>query len=496
MPSASPDPYLWFYRLTRTIPFWPLACFFACAFYAVIALIQELAPNMKWELTPSLIILLIASLGWPQMIARWFIASRLYGGLPLSLGRHMLHNARRSPQHSAVVLTGLLLVVSAFAFCLFVGGKLPLAGVLLVLAPTSYFSSGTAFVALPPSALFLSASSDQGSAMQTALSERLPQYRFISLLFFPDAVPPPTTLWLKLNSIRTINHYEWRSVVLHLMDVVPLIIIDVSEATAPLTEEMSWIRKKGYDDRAIVLRGAVSPDALALQVKSRLGAPIDIVRRKQRQSEYTEMTANIPAPLRESAAVADYMVKARFIERFAKRQFLKDCKVAGLPADESRLYEDIPRRPGLTREEEKEYLRTSRALEEVSIILLSALEDQSESSGEHRDFNIAVVKNSIGAVELLRCDWERARDHIGDAIRRLEAMCNGNFGECEVKIPTELATAHFNLGDTYMAQYRDNSQEDDRAKAIGEYRKTLAIESECSMDSALTKSRLRDLGVC
>jgi tetratricopeptide (TPR) repeat protein len=299
------------------------------------------------------------------------------------------------------------------------------------------------------------------------------------------------TIHVKMNVIRTLHDYEWRSAVFHLMDVVPVIVMDVHEPTSLLDEELRRLEQKGYQDRGLVIQHVVSLETLTASLEKMLRVAVDTANRRKRQREFTRVFFNTPSAVREPDSAAEYMLKARAIERYAKQRFLWDCKQLGLTHGETRLFEDIP--SAVSRADEKEYLRSSGALEEVELILRSCLEDQERSAGHFRDFNIAVARNSLGTVERLRCNWERAIEWISDAIERLNRMLSATAHADRAMIESELATAHFNLGETYMARYRDEKNFQDRSSARHHFHETIKLDTRLGADLSVTNQRLSAL---
>jgi hypothetical protein len=241
---------------------------------------------MRPTLIVALVIVLIASYGLPGVIARWWTACRLYGGLPISLARIMLHYARRSPQRRVVNITFWMLLLPVFTFsaCFIRGWPIEIAIVSLV--PAIYFASGTANLLLPPSFILLSASSDQSTDTFTALAARQWFYRPVALLRPFGDLSPMMTIHLRMNLIRTIDDCDWRSTVFHLMSVVPLIVIDVRQPTISLEVELSEIRENRYQNQTLVIDQPTSVETLEALIRQRLSRPVDVEGRRQRQAEF------------------------------------------------------------------------------------------------------------------------------------------------------------------------------------------------------------------
>ena len=447
--------------------------------------------TIRPSLVLSLVLVIIASIGIPGLIVRWFVASRLYGGVPFSLIPQMNNYVKRCPQRAGVGITGSLSVISIVAINVYLIFGWPIEFPIVCIAALIYFSTGTGSLLLPPSVLYLSVSSNQSTLLFTSLANRLRHLRFLTLIRPSGEVSPTMTINLKMNTIRTFNDVEWRSTVFHLMDVVPLIVMDKYQETPQLYEEFMRIKQKGYQARTILIRQPTSPNDLAQLIEKQLREPIDLANRLKRQDEFARMFKHIPPSLHNPNTVADCVRKARAIEYYAMCQFLKNCKKPGSHDYGSRILEDLPSK--VTREEEKEYLSSCRALEEAEIILKSVLEDEEKSSEEFRDINIAIALNGIGRVERLKCNWEQAIKYLDDAIQRLKAIVVASRPDGKSMIHAELATAHFNMGDTLMARYRDEKNDSDRQNAIRHFEKTLRIDVSLGGDQLVTKERLKAL---
>ncbi|MEN8131900.1 MAG: tetratricopeptide repeat protein [Pseudomonadota bacterium] len=287
----------------------------------------------------------------------------------------------------------------------------------------------------------------------------------------------------------------------HLMDVVPIIVIDAHKSTDGVVEEIERIEQRKYFDRTgyVVDDKSAQPpsekwetvprNSLPQWVREKLFYVVDEAERLKRQFEFSSMLASVPRGLREPYNVKAMVAKARCIQHAEICRFIHVCKGV-LPSEaEDRLLEDIPSR--VTRREELAFLRTSRGLDEVEVLLRSALEEAEAMSGPSRDFNIANSYNSLGALARVRCDWPEAERLISEAIKRLERLrSSATHGGSAMQ---ELATAYFNLGDVSMARYRERGTEVDRREAMARFHRSIQIDLERNGNTDVTKRRLDDL---
>jgi hypothetical protein len=202
----------------------------------------------------------VAAVSIAGHLPAWLAVRRVYGRIPVSLVLQMLAYARRAP--AARLAHGLGWVVTAWlgVEAAHAAGYLAEPPRLLLVGAALFLADGLATCALPPSVLFLASSDPKGVAALSRLCEGLWPRRAVALLRPATDWPDPATRgWFFLGCLRTGNTHEWRSEVFHLMDVVPLIVIDLSAGTDGLDEEWTRLVAKGYLGRTVQLAGPLEP---------------------------------------------------------------------------------------------------------------------------------------------------------------------------------------------------------------------------------------------
>jgi tetratricopeptide (TPR) repeat protein len=342
---------------------------------------------------------------------------------------------------------------------------------------------------LPPAVLLLGPSGPEAERTLATLNEELKPYRTVALIR-PDQAQLQGRLRYSVlfNNFRTRDLYQWRTIVFHLMDVVPVIVI-CDGPTDPVREERARIERRGYGDRTISTRREELADengrrALRDLVAARLERVDDQEARRARQNDILRMRLIIPRYLNYPRTDAQFVHKAKLLTDVAQARFLQRCKEPDgwTPGD---LLEDIPSR--VSREEELRFLHEDRMFEEVEILLRSVHGQQ--RPGSNQEFNRINLINKKGLLHRLRGEWPEAHESLDAAIRLFERM---NVAEqaSDPQVLQELGTAYFNLGDVCLAQFRETHQEDHRKQAHYCFERSLSYDQQWGGDLSVVKRRL------
>lgn len=305
------------------------------------------------------------------------------------------------------------------------------------------------------------------------------------------------------NNLRTENSFAWRSVAFHLMDVVPLIVIDATENTDPVREEQARLLRRGYVSRTLVVAAGsniphsahalpaetVDREGLPHRAREKLKSVSDQAERQVRQQEYSNMLAGIDRRVRYCSDLVLQVVKSRLIGEYEKRRFICECKSVSPSEVMGRCLERIPSRVG--RLAEIQFLRDSRGWEEVESILTGVGEAISNEKGEVAEYNRGNVENSLGAAASAQCRWDDAIRYIDKAIRRLTPLTVLNSVGIDAK--REIATAYFNLAEVYAGRHFDGHLAADLERAITFAERCLATEREAGLDTTQTNALLAQL---
>jgi tetratricopeptide (TPR) repeat protein len=331
-------------------------------------------------------------------------------------------------------------------------------------------------LALPPSVLFLSSSSDIGAKQFAQLSRELWPYRAIALLRpLQSRLNTEELSWFSLGCLRTANDYEWRTIVFHLMDVTPVIVINDDPEASGLQEEWKRIRSKCYEDRTIQFDQS-NPSSSCRLTLQRLKNTNDQEERKRRQAEFTEMLHWLPISLRYDRSLLNLIYRYRAIGQNQYEKYLRVCKGVSPGQIRGKLLEDIPSR--VTPEEENKFLLQSRAYEEIGILLTGALEDVKRYTGKNVDYNTANCLNNLGKLARQQHRWGDAYLYLQEAIAILE-RCPEDAGE--------LATSYYLLGETRMANYRLTSDGTHKDQAIKHLNQAIKIDRSIGRNSVDTE---------
>lgn len=468
---------------------------------------------------------LFTLIGLPFQISRWLAVRRLYGRIPWSLVWQVAVYARKNRR------LRLQIWVLVAMFLLFAGAGINWIGVdfgwLRPFDDTARSLRLPAFLIfiwqlgrvfgylLPPTALLLGTAKSVNIHLVAVLNNELRPYRVVSLLDLEkEHIIPLLARTVMYNNLRTVNGYEWRTVVHHLMDVVPLIIVDTAVRTEYVEAEQHRIEYFGYSYKVISYSSAAYGskisalesgigdvvdaaqklgEELVPSIQSQLPKIADQDRRWKAQREYTAMVRSVPRPIRFHSDINAMLIKAQCILGWAMENFLRDCKQAPAGTPPESLIEDLPSR--VTPAEEMAYLRQSRGLDEVRGIAFSALDLAAQTPGPQQEFNVANAHNKIGKWARFTRDWDAALIHLGKGIEILTPMGKGGgpLVNERQRIQQELADAHFLRGEVFMARFRQTALPTDRERAVAEFCACMALDVTLGNDTAQSARRLASL---
>ena len=462
----------------------------------------------------------------PVQFSRWRVVRRLYGRIPWSLvwqtGVYSLKNKLLRFQ---LIVLSVMFFTSVVPFALnAIGANLQhfispfpdaaLAARVPTLLIFIWQLDRVVGYLLPPSGLLLGTAKSVNVHLVAVLHGKLNPYRVVSLLDIKEHIFEPFVTRVMYNNFRTANGHEWRTVVHHLMDVVPRIIVDTAVRTVYVDAELERIERFGYGYKVIwfssgaygneinanesgiaaVVKGAEELGlALAPNILKGLEESNDAARRWKAQKQYNAMIRSVPRLFRFDSDINSMLMKAHFILDWAMVNYMRDCKQYAQDAQLSELLEDIPSK--VSPEEEEAYLRQSRGLDEVRGIGFSALDLAKNTKGPNQEFNIANAHVKIGKCARFSRDWESALHHLGKGIEMLSHMVQIGHQNAE-ELSTdrlELTIAHFLRGEVYMARYRQTRSESDRHSAAADFEASSGLDRELGKDSPENASRLREL---
>lgn len=462
----------------------------------------------------------------PIQIQRWLAVRRLYGGIPLSLVWQVGIYSRKN----RMLRIQLGLLVAMFLFLLPALLNWVLGDAAGYLRPSDESAARALRLPvllifiwqlnrvigylLPPTGLLLGTAKSANVHLVAVLNRELDPHRVVSLLDLKERIFPLFAPTVMYNNFRTRNGHEWRTVVHHLMDVVPVIIVDTAVRTEYVDAELHRIERFGYGYKVIsfssaaygneinALESGIGPVVEAAQklgaelepkLRSYLSKPTDIARRRKSQLDYNAMVGSVPRLARFNSDINAMLIKAHFILAWTIEKFLKDCKQPISGGESVWLLEDIPSR--VTLAEEATHLRQSRGLDEVRGIAFSALDLALETPGPQQNFNVANAHTKIGKCARFSRDWDAALTHLGKAIEMLTESAKGRDVTADDlrRIQQELADAHFLRGEVHMARFRQTAATADRQNAESDFRASLSLDQQLRQDSLLAANRLRSL---
>ena len=297
---------------------------------------------------------LFTLIGLPFQISRWLAVRRLYGGMPWSLVWQMAVYSRKNRMlRLQVWLLGAMFLFFLPAGVNWIGADLlgwmrpfddTAKSLRLPVLLIFIWQLGRVFgYLLPPTALLLGTAKSVNIHLVAVLNNELRPYRVVSLLdlgkehIFP--LFAPTVMY---NNLRTVNGHEWRTVVHHLMDVVPMIIVDTAVRTEYVDAEQHRIEHFGHSYKVVSYSSAAYGseinalesgigdvvDAaqklgteLATSIQSRLTKVADQERRWKAQQEYTAMVRSVPRLFRFHSDINAMLIKAQCILAWAMDNF-------------------------------------------------------------------------------------------------------------------------------------------------------------------------------
>lgn len=464
-------------------------------------MIETIAP--KAALWIAGVVAIVAAIHLPRSLDRWLAVRHSYGEIPWSLAFQLYEYAKRSPMARPVWLTASLVpVTTVIIFRQFIHDD-PYKFTLFCVTLQAYGLIRAAEVVLPPTALLLSTSSSASASTLAQLTSDLPKYRVVTFLRPTERLEWPILQKFFYNNFRTRNDYEWRSFVFHLMDVVPVIVVDAQADTPGLAEETKRIVEKGYLPRTIfvaqqasvheqsigLLSTPVDCSLLSQKIAELINRHPNVEERRRKQVEYSEMLRAVPRQHRFPKSLIEMVVNARVIEQYEKEKFFQRCKRMKPEEAARHLIEKIPSIIG--DKEELRYLRGRRGLEEVEILLISALESVKWHTNANSMFNICNSYNSLGELARFQREWEKAITLLEQAIQCFdELVLDPNQRASAVQ---ELGTAHFNIGEVYMARFLESKEHADRNRAFFHLKQSISYDREMGADTSIARERIQEL---
>jgi tetratricopeptide (TPR) repeat protein len=367
----------------------------------------------------------------------------------------------------------------------------------------------------PPTALLLGTAKSVNIHLVAILNQSLRPYRIVSLLDLKkEHIFPAFVKDVMYNNLRTVNGYEWRTVVHHLMDVVPIIIVDDAVSTEYVDDEMNRIKRFGYEYKVVSFSsadygweinaiqsgiGAVVNAAKKLgeelvnKIQPFLLIPIDTRQRMKAQEYYNLMIKKVPWRVRFKSDINAMLIKAHYILAWTMENYIKDCKQNVQGDISAWLLEDIPLKVSI--EEDENYIKRSRGLDEVRGVSTSALQLAIQSSDPLQLFNIANAHHKIGKCARYSREWDDALKHLTKAIEMFSQMSDGVIIDHlnEKQIQDELTNAFFHRGEVYMALFRETESQSDRENAVYDFNVSMRIDQKFGWDSTITSCRIKSL---
>lgn len=377
--------------------------------------------------------------------------------------------------------------------------------ILLNLAVLVWALEKIARIVVPPTILFLGTSNEE-------IIINLKEFRKISNYRTVTLIHPFVTFELSFfrqlyfyNYLRATTQYQWRSIVFHLMDVVPVIVFDVKYNTVFVEEERKRIDRCNYLYKTIFVTSTlkdpgiihdnnvriVERKSLSSSIRNYLKKIDDTEIRAHRQADFNNMLKVIPKKFRYPKTEYELVLKAQIMAAYGRQQFLLFCKGIQPEEDKYDLIEDIPSQ--VSRDDELRYLRENRALEEAEILLYSVQEELLNTPDENNDFNMGNIFNKLSQIARLRGEWEKAIRLSKEAIGYLNLLMLNPLKEYEAK--HEIATTHFIMGEVYMARFRDLNEFVDLNRAISHFNRSIIFDREVSGDTSIAEKRLRSLSL-
>lgn len=450
------------------------------------------ATAAKW-IAIILIILTVSNLS--KQMDRWRVVKQLYGSVSWNLVRQMLWYARKSPMGSTVKRTFAFFPVTVVAAVRWIVYDDPIEYLLVLLTAHAYGLVRVADVVRPPAILILGPTSEDNAKLLGTLNFLGPSYRTIACLELKERLQFELVQPFYFNSFRTRNRYEWRSTVFHLMDIVPVIVFNGIGDSTPVEEELRRVERLRYQDRVIYVSNDFCPDFLkeVLVPRERLLEKIsnlvmhlpDSIGRKERQTEIESFAFAVPRRVREPQTLEEMIVKARCIEEHECLRFVRTQSERDFDWWETPLLEDLPKSDDSRAE--LDIFRNRRGLEEVEILLISALESVENINDPVARFNAASVHNKLGRLARIRGNWQESISHTSLAIELFRAFNQGLVAHGSL---CEQSIGHFILGEVFMAQNRETHDTEDLRNAKKHFQESIAIDQKTGDDPRLALLRI------
>lgn len=367
----------------------------------------------------------------------------------------------------------------------------------------------------PPTALLLGTAKSVNIHLVAVLNQSLRPYRIVSLLDLKkEHISPVFVNDVMYNNLRTVNGYEWRTVVHHLMDVVPIIIVDDAVSTEYVDDEMKRIKRFGYEYKVVSFSSAaygweinaiqtgienvVSAakqlgEELVPKIQSFLLQPMDTKQRLKAQKYYNSMLKTVPWQVRFKSDINAMLIKAHYILDWTMKNYIIDCKQIVKGDISTYLLEDIPLKVSI--EEDENYISQSRGLDEVRGISHSALDLAKQTPGPMQLFNIANAHHKIGKCARYSREWDDALHNLTKAIEMFIQMSDGVIinNKNEKQIQDELTNAFFHRGEVHMALFRKTTLKSNRDNAEYDFHISMRIDQKYGWDSTIPQLRLKCL---
>lgn len=462
----------------------------------------------------------------PNQIKRWQAVKRLYGYIPYRLAWQIGIYSKKNRMLRVqlwLLFTMLLFLISWFVN--WIGSYIfdyfqpfddkTYSHFITVILVSIWMLIRVVKFLLPPTALLLGTAKSVNIHLVAILNQSLRHYRIVSLLDLrKEHIFPVFVKDVMYNNLRTVNGYEWRTVVHHLMDVVPIIIVDDAVSTEYVDDEMNRISRFGYEYKVVSFSSAAygweinaiqSGIGIVLSAAKQLGEelvhkiqsfllqPIETKQRFKAQKYYNSMIQAVPRLVRFKSDINAMLLKAHYILEWTIENYITDCKqnVQGDISDW--LLEDIPLK--VSNEEDENYIIQSRGLDEVRGISFSALDLAKQTPSPLQLFNIANAHHKIGKCARYSREWDDALHYLTKAIELFIQMSDGVLIHQlnEKEIQDELTNAFFHRGEVYMALFRKTGSQSDRESAIYDFHVSMRIDQKFGWDTTITKNRLKCL---
>ncbi len=440
----------------------------------------------------------------PKLIAQWLCVKRVYGRIPWTLARDMWHYIFKTYNaYMAYMLLISIIVSVSMLFSMILRGDLPQTAILLNLAALVWALQKTALMVVPPTVLLLG-TSNEDIYLNIKELRKLSHCRTVTLIH--PLAEFEVSFFRQLffyNYFRTTTRYQWRSIVFHLMDVVPVIVFDAKSDTVFVDEEKKRIERCNYLYKTLFVTSSldnsdhhqdkaarsVERSALADNIQQYLKILDDTGVRTSRQADFNTMLKAVPKKIRYPGSEYGLIIKAQILAAYGRQQFLHVCKGIRPGEDPGGLIEDIP--SVVSHDEGLRYLNENRALEEAELVLTSVQEELIKAPDENNCLNLGNVCNKRSQIQRLRGEWEKAISLSEEAMKNLARMLSEPLRKDQAQ--REIATSHYIMGEILMARFRKLKAPEDRSKAIYHFNRSILYDREVNGDTHPAEKRLREL---